>query len=145
MSETSVKIMECAVADSGVIKIDRIGVGVGVILYSATQKKAAGVHVLSPHTTEAEPANPAKYANTAIPHAVAELGKKGAGPPFIIAVAGGAEMMNVPPQVRMGKRIVTALGEALKKAKLTIEHEKTGGPNTRSLMLDLGTGQFNIT
>lgn len=145
MSETSVKIMECAVADSGVIKIDRIGVGVGILLYSATQKKAVGVHVLAPSTTEAAPTNPAKYANTAVPFAVAELQKKGAEPPFTIAVAGGAEMMNVPPQIRMGKKIVTAMGEALKKANLAIKHENTGGPNTRSMLLDLGTGQFTIT
>ena len=145
MSETSVKIMDCAVADSGVLKIDRIGVGVGIILYSATQKKAAGVHVLAPSTTEAEPSNPAKYANTAVPHAIAELEKKGASPPFTIAVAGGAEMMNVPPQIRMGKKIVTALGEALKQASLAIKHQKTGGPNTRSMSVDLGTGQFRIS
>lgn len=144
MAETSVKIMECVISESGVLKIDRIGVGVGVILYSAIQKKGAGIHILAPATTEASPANPAKYANTAIPHALKELEKKGAKPPFTVAFAGGAEMQNMPPEVRMGQKVVTALREALQKAKLPIKQEQTGGSNIRGMTCDLETGKVNI-
>jgi len=144
MAETSVKIMECSLAEEGVLKIDRIGVGVGVIFYSAGQKKAAGVHVLAPSTTEASPSNPAKYANTAVPFVLAQLEKKGVTPPFTVAVAGGAEMQNMPPQVRMGQKVIGALNDALKKANLTVKHEQTGGTNIRGMVCDLNSGKISI-
>jgi chemotaxis protein CheD len=145
MSETSVKIMECALADTGVLKINRIGVGIGVILYSAAQKKAAGVHILAPNTTEASPENPAKFANTAIPFALGELEKKGIKPPFTVAVAGGAEMQNMPPQVRMGQKMVAAITDALSKANLVVKDKQTGGTNVRTMQCDLGTGNITIS
>jgi chemotaxis receptor (MCP) glutamine deamidase CheD len=136
--------MECALAHSGVLKIDRIGVGVGVILYNAAQKKAAGLHVLAPGTTESAPANPAKYANTAIPFALAQLEKEGVKPPFTVAIAGGAEMRNLPSQVRMGEKVVAAMNEALKKANLAVRQEETGGSNIRGMMCDLEAGKISI-
>ena len=144
MSETSVKIMECAVAESGVLKINRIGVGVGVIIYNAAQKKAAGMHILAPSTTEAAPSNPAKYANTSIPFALSELEKLGVKPPYTITVADGAEMQNMPPQVRMGQKVVMALIEALGKANLIARDKQTGGANIRSMECDLGTGKVTL-
>lgn len=137
--------MECALAESGVLKINRIGVGIGVILYSAAHKKAAGLHVLAPNTTEATPANPAKFANTAIPFALGELDKKGVKPPFTVAVAGGAEMQNMPPQVRMGQKMVAAINDALKKANLVPKDTQTGGANVRTMQCDLSTGNINIS
>ena len=145
MSETSVKIMECALAESGVLKINRIGVGVGVIIYNAAQKKAAGMHILAPSTTEATPANPAKYANTSIPYALSELEKMGVKPPFTVSVVGGAEMQNMPPQIRMGHKVVTALTDALGKANLIARDKQTGGANIRSMECDLGTGKITIS
>jgi chemotaxis protein CheD len=144
MGETLVKIMECVLLDSGVLRIDRIGVGVGVILYSPIKKKAAGIHILAPVTTEALPPNPAKYANTAIPHALKELEKKGINPPFTVAFAGGAEMQNIPLQARMGQKVITALREALQKAKLSINQEDAGGSSVRSMTCNLEIGKITI-
>ena len=145
MSMTAVKIMECAVADQGEMRIDRIGVGVGVILYSPTQKIAAGIHVLAANSVSPTPDNPAKYANTAIPFALQQLGQKGVKPPLTVVFAGGAEMMNMPPEIRMGPKIVATLSEALKQANLTVKMEKTGGSDIRSIHLDIGTGKIDIT
>jgi chemotaxis protein CheD len=145
MSMTTVKIMECAVADQGEMKIERIGVGVGVILYSPTQKIAVGVHVLAANSVSPTPDNPAKYANTAIPFALEQLGKKGVKPPLTVAFAGGAEMMNMPPEIRMGPKIVASMSDALKQSNLPGKMEKTGGGDIRSILLDIGTGKINIT
>lgn len=145
MSMTAVKIMECAVADQGEIKIDRIGVGVGVILYSPTQKIAVGIHVLAANSVSPTPDNPAKYANTAIPFALEQLGKKGVTPPLTVAFAGGSEMMNMPPEIRMGPKIVASMSDALRKANLAVKMEKTGGGDIRSISLDIGTGKIDIT
>ena len=145
MSMTTVKIMECAVADQGEMKIERIGVGVGVILYSPTQKIAVGVHVLAANSVSPTPDNPAKYANTAIPFALEQLGKKGVKPPLTVAFAGGSEMMNMPPEIRMGPKIVASMSDALKQANLAVKMEKTGGADIRSISLDIGTGKIDIT
>ena len=145
MSMTAVKIMEFAVADQGEMKIDRIGVGVGVILYSPTQKIAVGIHVLAANSGSPTPDNPAKYANTAIPFALEQLGKKGVKPPLTVAFAGGSEMMNMPPEIRMGPKIVASMSDALKQANLAVKMEKTGGADIRSISLDIGTGKIDIT
>jgi len=145
MSMTAVKIMECAVADQGEMKIERIGVGVGVILYSPTQKIAVGIHVLAANSVSPTPDNPAKFANTAIPFALEQLGKKGVTPPLTVAFAGGAEMMNMPPEIRMGPKIVASMSDALKQANLAVKMEKTGGADIRSISLDIGTGKIDIT
>ena len=44
MAETSVKIMQCALANSEIIKIDRVGVG--IILFSQSKKIGIGIHTL---------------------------------------------------------------------------------------------------
>ena len=138
-------MMEWAIADEGEMKIDRIGVGVGVILYSAAQKIAAGLHVLRPQALSEPPDNPAKYANTAIPFALEQLNKKGGRPPITVAIAGGAEMMSMPPEIRMGPKIVSAVTESMKNANLSVKMIKTGGANIRSMKLDIGSGQISIT
>ncbi len=46
MKTTAVKPMRCEFADEGVLWIDKIATGVGVILYNPQHKFAAGFHVL---------------------------------------------------------------------------------------------------
>jgi len=62
--------MECALADSGLLKIGHVGVGIGVILHSTVHKTAAGVHILAPDSVTPTPDKPAKFANIAIPYAL---------------------------------------------------------------------------
>ena len=74
--------MQCAVASGGVLKIGRVGVGVGVILHGPAKKMAVGVHVLAPNSVSPTPDNRAKYGNTAIPDALGQLKAQGVGPPL---------------------------------------------------------------
>ncbi len=142
MAETSVRLMQCAVVSSGVLTVDRVGVGVGVILYSPTKKMAAGVHVLAPNSASATPENPAKYANTAIPFALEELKKKGAGPPLHVAIVGGASMLK--GAVSMGEKVVAAVKDALKQAGLRIKLDKSGGSQICLIAVDTETGQMGV-
>ncbi|MFC1825037.1 hypothetical protein ACFL9T_20185 [Thermodesulfobacteriota bacterium] len=144
MAETLVSLMHCAVAEAGSLKISRVGVGVGVVLYDPAQKKAVGVHILAPDSGSANPENPAKYANTAIPHAIDQLGVNGAKPPFSVSITGGAVMPGTPPALSLGPKIVTAVKDALKKSNLDISHDQTGGSLVRNMIIDTETGNTQI-
>ena len=143
MAETSVRIMQCAVASTGLLRIDRIGVGIGIILYSAFHKTGAGVHILAPSSGTPTPENPAKYADTAVHYVLDQLKKKGVKPPFSVAIAGGGTMLQ--SVASMGPRNVEAVKDVLKKAHLSVKHDQTGGSGIRSMVLDVETGKINIT
>jgi chemotaxis receptor (MCP) glutamine deamidase CheD len=145
MDQTSVKIMQCAIAKQGQIQIDCIGVGVGVILYNQAKKVAAGLHVLVPRSATVSPPNPVKFANLAIPHALQLLEKEGVSPPFTVSVAGGAAMEGSAAGTSMGSKIVDALKEALEEVNLKIALDETGGSKIRSMILDVETGKVDIT
>jgi chemotaxis receptor (MCP) glutamine deamidase CheD len=145
MENTSVKIMQCVVADSGQMKIDCIGVGVGIFLHSHVKKMAAGLHVLVPHSTTPAPPNPVKFANLAVPHALALLQEKGVSDSLSVAIAGGASMEGSSAGSSMGSKVVEAVKEALTEANLNITVDETGGSNIRSMTLDVETGKVDIT
>lgn len=145
MSETSVALLQCGVADSGLLKIDRIGSGMGIIIYDNVRHVGVGVHVLSSHSLSLNHPNPLMYANTAIPHALAELSKKGGNPPFSVAIAGGATLRVKQSDQPSGMQIIEATKEALKKTGLPVSLEQTGGNNLRCMVLDIGAGKIKIT
>ena len=142
MAETSVSLMQCAVASSGILKINRVGVGVGVILHSSVKKTAAGVHILAPNSVSPTPENPAKYANTAVPYALDQLKAKGVTPPLSVAIVGGAAMLK--DGAGMGAKVAAAVKDALKEAGLIIKLDKTGGSEIRVMTLDIDTGKVKV-
>jgi chemotaxis receptor (MCP) glutamine deamidase CheD len=144
MTETTVKIMQCALANSGIIKIDRVGVGIGLLMYSQPKKIGIGIHTLAPHADSAAPPNPVKFADTAIPHAIELFKKEGAEPPFIVAIAGGATMAGVPVENSVGMKLTAVVKTALAKEKLIIKTDQTGGSDIRSMLLNIDTGEINI-
>lgn len=145
MENTSVKIMQCGLSKAGQLKINCIGVGVGIIIHSRTSKIGAGIHVLAPYSTTPTPENPAKFASTAIPYAIELLKKEGGSPPLSVAIAGGASMEGSTVGSRMGEKVVAAVKEAVKKANLNIVADETGGSKIRTMQLDVRTGQIQIT
>ena len=144
MPETPVGLMQFAIAESGRLKVDRVGIGVGVIIYSASQKKAAGVHALAPISTNPNPDNPAKYGNTAIPYALDQLQQKGVNPPYSVFVVGGAVMPGTPPAASMGPKTVAEVKEALTSANLNIKEDHTGGSQILVMTIDLDTGKTEV-
>jgi len=145
MAETSVKLLQYSAADKGLLKIDRIGAGVGVIFYSAEHKTGAGLHILAPNSVSTQLKNPVMYANTAIPHALEQLEKKGVPPPYSIAIAGGAVLLGNDDGTGMGHKVVEAIKDALKKAHLLIKLDQTGGTKVRSMVLDIDAGKISIS
>lgn len=85
MPEKSVAMLHCEVADSGLLKIDRIGAGVGVIIYDRAHHIGAGFHVLAAYSSDSKPQNPFMFANTAVPQVFTEISEKGGRAPFSVA------------------------------------------------------------
>jgi len=123
MAETSVKLLQCELATAGLLKIDQVGSGVGVVIYSPLQKVGVGLHILAPFSGNVASKNPLMYANTAIPHAMELLARKGVKPPFSVAIAGGASLL---------------------KSALNVKLERTGGAKVRSITLDIDAGKIRI-
>lgn len=144
MEKTSVKIMQCVLADSGQMNIECIGVGVGVFLHNRVKKMAAGLHVLVPRSTSPDPPNPVKFANLAVPHALSLLQEKGVSAPLSVAIAGGASMEGAFSGTSMGPKVVEAVKEALSEANLSVTMDETGGSKIRSMSLDIETGKIDI-
>jgi len=145
MNEINVNILQCAVISKGSLRIGRIGSGVGVIIYNESAKKGAGLHVLAPNSGTLNAKNPVMYANTAIPHALAELEKQGVKGNMQVALAGGASLLGTTSSSGdVGKEVVTAIKEALKDVNHKIEKEETGGNKIRAMILNAESGEMHI-
>ena len=145
MSETSVKALQCILATSGLLRIDHIGYGVGVIFYDPGHKVGVGLHILAARATNIKNQNPIMYANTAIPQALKLLETKNVKPPFSVAIAGGATMLGMQDSANMSGKIIAAVKEAMASAHLDIKIEKTGGNSIRSMVLDIDNGKIKVT
>jgi len=145
MKETIIWPMRCVVVDSGLLMINNIGAGMGIVIFSPATKKAVGMHVLraAPKSDE-RVTNPAYFAATVIPHALEEMKKAGALPPFSVAVAGGGTML---PTSRgdVGQQLFAAVKDTLAKYRLTAKLEQTGGAQMRSIVLNLDEGKIRIS
>ena len=86
--------------------------------------------------------NRAMYADTGIPLLLAELQKLGANPRRLVAhMAGGGQILQSHTALNIGKRNQVAAKNLLWKAGILVQSESLGGSTTRSMGLNLGTGQ----
>ncbi len=136
--------MKCLIADRGLLIIDRIGAGVGIIMYSPAQNIAAGLHVLAPYSDKPAPVNPIRFANTAIPQTLFQLQKMGVESPSSIAIAGGASIQGMADAADIGPKVLDAVKKAFSKARVKIKLEETGGPKIRTMILNIDAGKIKI-
>ena len=135
--------MQCVFVSSGLLKIDNIAAGVGVVIFSPASGVAVGMHILRAIPPSSTVSNPTYFAATAIPYAVAEIKKREMIPPFSVAIAGGGSMM---PSTKgdVGEKMSTVVKKVLEKTGLAIKIEKTGGSRVRTIILNLDEGKINI-
>ena len=144
MNITSIRFLQSAVVSAGILQIENIGAGVGLILFDSERKIAAGLHIMAPSSRAVNAKNPVMYADTAIPHILEELKKKGVQPPFSVAIAGGAGMLGKRNGADIGRKVVEAVKIALKKTGLTPKLNKTGGAQVRTMILDVDAGKIRV-
>jgi chemotaxis receptor (MCP) glutamine deamidase CheD len=144
MDIVTVRFLQSAVVSSGTLKIENIGAGVGMILFSPERKIAAGLHVMAPSSRAMQVKNPIMYADTAIPFVLKEMKKRGASLPFSIAIAGGAGMLGIRNGSDMGRKVVEAVEAVLKERGLFPKVNKTGGAQVRTMILDVDAGKIKV-
>jgi chemotaxis protein CheD len=146
-----VKVAQAAVGASGDTLIT-LGLGscVAILLHDAERSVGGLAHVLLPEPAlSRESSNAAKFAATAVPLLLEQLGETGTRPGAVQArLVGGASMfasLMVPGSLNMGERNIRAAREALERAGIPVLGEAVGGDHGRSVRFSPGDGRTVVT
>ncbi|HQG30381.1 MAG TPA: chemotaxis protein CheD [Deltaproteobacteria bacterium] len=145
MKTTAVRPMNCEFASEGLLWIDKIATGVGIILFNPSNKLAAGVHILRGLSQGKEAENPAYFADTAIDYVLKEFRSKGMNGQISVAIAGGASMLSSGQADNIGEQLVRTVKSLLSKNNLQIKLEGVGGNRLRTMILNIDEGKIKIS
>ncbi len=121
-----------------------LGSCIAVTLYSPNLRLGMLSHVVLPQSNGAA-GNPAKFADTAIPHMLATLQSQGAGPDELTAkIVGGACMFGNAKSMPVGQTNIQAVVRALEVAKMPIIGCDLNGVSGRRICFDLATGCITV-
>jgi len=137
--------MKCEFASEGLLWIDKIATGVGIIIFNSRNKLAAGIHVLRGISPGRAHNNPAYFADTAIEYVLKEFKNKGALNGISIAIAGGASMLSSSEKEDVGSNLVAVVKEILRKNNLLVKVEGVGGTKLRTMILNIDEGKIKIS
>lgn len=150
MSEIVVRVADLQVARGEAVLLT-LGLGscVACVIHDPIAGAGGLAHVLLPSKTLArDHANPAKFAETAVPLLVDRLLAIGAARERLRArIIGGASMfanLATTSVAQMGERNVQAVREALKLARVPVVGEDTGRGHGRSVYLFLPDGRCEV-
>ncbi|HEY5960729.1 MAG TPA: chemotaxis protein CheD [Polyangiaceae bacterium] len=122
-----------------------LGSCIAVVLHDPTCLAGGMIHYMLPlSSTNPEKAKlkPAMFADTGVPllfHAMYSLGCKKSN--LIVKVIGGGQLYDDHETVEIGKRNITVLRRMLWKTNVLIAAEDVGGQKSRTVSLDLASGQ----
>ncbi|HVN71030.1 MAG TPA: hypothetical protein VMU10_03310 [Desulfomonilia bacterium] len=145
MKTTAIKPMKCDFAEEGILWIDKIATGVGVILYNPQHKFAAGFHVLRGLSKGQRSDNPAYFADTAVEFAIQEFTKRGIPLKVSVAIAGGASLLSSMDHEEVGSTLVNQVKEILAQKQLEVKIENIGGTRLRTMILNIDEGKIKIS
>jgi len=136
--------MRVEFANDGVMKIERIAAGVGIILFHAATKTAAGMHILRGDSGGHKPPNPAYFADTGIRFILEKFAEKGIQPPYLVALAGGASMLALSEKIKSGSAVLPVVKDLLKANNLSVKLEETGGTKVRTIFFNIDERKMKI-
>lgn len=115
-----------------------LGSCIGLILCDRTADVVAIAHIVLPSSPSRDPAEPARYADTAVPHLLEEMKNLGALASRVAAqIAGGARMLQISGIAGdIGARNIEAVREELDRRKIPLIGECVGGTSGRTLRWD---------
>lgn len=145
MKTIAVKPMKCEFTEEGVLWIDKIATGVGVILYNPQHKFAAGFHVLRGLSKGQKADNPAYFADTAVEYTIQEFIKRGIPLKVSIAIAGGASLLSSSEQGEVGSSLAKQVKDILSGKQLEVKIENIGGTRLRTMILNVDEGKIKIS
>jgi chemotaxis protein CheD len=151
VSHLRVQVADWAVGRGDTL-ITTLGLGscVAIAIHDPLTLIGGLAHVLLPERAAARSAaNPAKFAESAVPLLLDEMAALGAGPAsrLVAKLAGGASMFASLLQsggLNVGERNVIATRAALVRAGVRLVAEDTGGEHGRSVYFHLNDGRVEI-
>jgi chemotaxis protein CheD len=121
-----------------------LGSCVAVTLYAPRRRLGMLSHIVLPKSRNGAD-NPAKYADTAIPHMLSALRCEGVGPRDLTAkIVGGACMFGSGNLSQIGENNVQAATQALNDVGITVAACDAGGNSGRRVSFDLATGIITV-
>ena len=145
MKTIAVKPMKCEFADEGLLWIDKIATGVGVIIFNPQRKFAAGFHVLRGLSMGQMAGNPAYFADTAVDYVLQEFTKRGIPLTVSVAIAGGASLLASAEKGEVGSALVAQVKNVLTDKRLAVKFENVGGTKLRTMILNVDEGKIKIS
>lgn len=145
-----VGIADLAVSNNQSVILSTYSLGscIGVSIYDPVARVGGLLHVMLPDSS-IEPrkaqAQPAMFMDTGIPalfRAAYELGAEKYR--VIISAAGGAQVMDTSGFFNIGRRNYDVLAKILQDHSLRLQAEQVGGLVSRSMFLNLATGEVRL-
>ena len=125
-----------------------LGSCIAVMCYDWKLKIGGLVHIMLPDSSidkEKAARNPYVFADTGIPAMFKKLCEAGSSPRSIRScIAGGAKMLEHSSHFEIGKKNHLAVKRAFWQLGAFIDREDVGGAESRSVRLDLRTGQVDL-
>lgn len=141
---------EYAVSTSSKDKIKTFALSscVAVTAYSPSRKIGGMIHVVLPQPEDKkEISNPGYYAETGIPLLIRKICREyGCRKDDLhIQIFGGADSIHANDMFKIGRRNIEAVTRALSEIELEIRGQSVGGHISRTIELDIATGQVNMS
>ena len=134
---------------SAVLSCLGLGSCVAVSAYDTVAKVAGLVHIVLASSDGRDTTLPGKFADTAVPTLLDEMGKLGAQKSrLVIKITGGAQMsmtQNSNAIFKTGERNIEATKEHLANHGLKIAAEEVGGHTGRTLRFYVDSGRVTVT
>lgn len=146
----SVGIGQIVVSADRATVISALGLGscIGVVMFDPSAHVAGMAHVMLPESGGKAGPLPGKFADTAVPALLEELGRIGGERTrLVVKIAGGAQMFGAGSGgglLKIGERNAEAVGDALTAAGLRIRGSDTGGSRGRTMGVTVGTGVVTV-
>jgi len=126
-----------------------IGSGMGVAVHDPVCGVGGMLNFMLPNSSRANGVNPERvpymFADTGIPAFIEALYAQDARPERLkVVIAGGAQIHDQSAAFNIGLKNLAALKARFDDYNLMIHHENTGGSNTRTLSLAIGSGCSSI-
>ena len=126
-----------------------IGSGMGITVHDPVSGVGGILSFMLPDSSQANGINPARvpfmFADTGIPAFLNELYTLDVSPDRLkVVVAGGAHVLDQSGAFNIGQQNLEAIKVSLDTFNLKIYHENTGGTNSRTLSLEIGSGCSSI-
>ncbi len=142
---------EIQVSSDPEVVLSCLGLGscIGLCLYDPVSRTAGVAHIVLPLSNgDMSTSSIGKYADTAVPFLLKEMGKQGALKSRLIAkMVGGAQLMKGQDGIAslgIGTRNIEMTKQMLTKEGIKITASDVGGNCGRSLKLEVGTGKLIV-